>query len=212
MMQRVFAFAVLLLLGLGLLGPVSSTLAVGQELTHIKNAPESYKKRVAAFSKILRKEKDRNSRIEKAMKLARDRKSAHRIDAIEFLGKVRAPQAADTLIACVRDANVREFAIYALGEIRPKKAVPTLIHSLSDPDVKVRGNAEHALQKIIKRDFGYGFDDKPAQREASIQKIKEWWQANESTFVVREETLEEKQEAEEAWQKYGEQYIHDLSR
>jgi hypothetical protein len=178
----------------------------------LSNAPDSYKKRILAFRKMMRKEPDRASKIALAIKLVRNPKSKFRIDAINFLTETRAQESVPVLIQQVRDPAVEEFAIFALGEVRSAKSVPVLIESLSSENENARGNAERALAKVTRTSFSYTYSASPEQRKTSIREIEQWWKKNKTTFVLRDETPEERKAADEAWEKYGKQYISDLSR
>jgi HEAT repeat protein len=134
------------------------------------------------------------------------------MDAIEFLGAVRAKEGVLPLIEIVSDVRAREFALYALGEIRDGRAIPALIDSLSDPSENVRGNGYRALEKTTKKSFAYRYDAPSAERAAGIEKIRQWWNENSATFKVQEVTPAEAVEADSAWRRFGQQYLRDLSR
>jgi hypothetical protein len=178
----------------------------------LANAPSYYRKRVIEFRNLLRKETTREAKVRKAVSIAKDPRSKYLRDAIEFLGVVRAKEAVPALIDISNVPNETEFAVHALGEIRDARAVPTFIRLLSDESDNVRGNAYRALEKTTKRSFSYRYDDVPDARASSIAEIQRWWAANSSTFKVQEATSAEAAEAEEAWQKFGRQYLQDLNR
>jgi hypothetical protein len=178
----------------------------------LSRAPESYKKRLIEFRNILRKEPSREAKIKKATELAKKLTSPFRIDAVNFLAEIRARESVSDLIALAKDPEVKEFAVYALGELRSEKAVPALIAALGDPSENVRGNAEQAIKRITRISFSYRYSDAPAQRRRAIEEISRWWEKSKNQFKVRDETPEEMKEAEEAWEKYGKQYVQDLSR
>ncbi|MFH1018665.1 MAG: HEAT repeat domain-containing protein [Pseudomonadota bacterium] len=183
--------------------------ALDADLTH---APESYRKRVVEFRNMIRREPTRAAKVRKATELARKVSSPYRKDSINFLVETRARESLPVLLDLTNDAEVREFAIYGLGELRSQNAGPTLIRFLSDGSDNVRGNAERALKKITRVSFSYRYSDPPATRQRGIREIQDWWQKNKEHFTVKEETPEERKEAEEAWDKYGKQYVQDLSR
>ncbi len=183
--------------------------ALDADLTH---APESYKKRVVEFRNIIRREPTREAKVKKAIELARTASSPYRSDAINFMAETRAKECIPTLLQLVQDSEVREFAIYALGELRSVDSIPLLIGLLSDNSENVRGNAERALKKITRASISYRYSDAPAMRRREILEVQNWWKKNKESFTIKEETPEEQKEAEEAWAKYGKQYIRDLSR
>lgn len=178
----------------------------------LKSAPDYYRRRVIEFRNILRKESTRETKVKKALSIAADPKSKYRRDAIAFLGDVRAKEAVPVLIQIAKERNEREFSLHALGEIRNARAVPVLIHYLSDPSENVRGNAYRSLEKTVKKTFSYRYDDAPSLRLISVKEIEHWWEQNSATFRVQELSKAEAQEAEDAWQKYGRQYLQDLNR
>ncbi len=164
------------------------------------------------FRNLLRKEPTRETKVKKALSIAADPKSKYRRDAVAFLGDVRAKEAVPVLIEIAKERNEREFSIHALGEIRDARTDPALIRYLSDPSENVRGNAYRSLEKTLNNTFSYRYDDAPSLRLISVKEIEHWWEQNSTTFRVQEPSKAEAQEAEEAWQKYGRQYLQDLSR
>ncbi|MFH1263076.1 MAG: HEAT repeat domain-containing protein [Pseudomonadota bacterium] len=178
----------------------------------LKNTPASYRKRVLEFRQILRKEPNREAKIKRAIALAIDPKSKFRPDAIDFLGDVRAREAVPALLTTARDAPVREFALHTLGELRDARTIPVFILYLDDENDNVRGIAYKGIANLIKQPFFYRYNAPKDERAKSIEEIQRWWQENHSTYRMEEPSGEEKKQAEEAWRKYGEQYLHDLSR
>lgn len=74
--------------------------------------------------------------------------------AARHLGKIRAPQAVEYLIAMLQedhDPDVRMTAAYALGEIGRSDASHALISALADSDHTVRKSAGEALGKMRER-------------------------------------------------------------
>lgn len=178
----------------------------------LAEAPAYYRKRVVAFRNMLRKETTREAKVQKAIAIAKRPKSKYVRDSIEFLGSVRSKKAVPVLLDLCRRRSEREFALHALTEIRDARALPSFVNYLSDPSRNVRGNAYRGFARTTKRTFSYRYDDAPDQRQKGIEEIKTWWEQNRATFVVPETTKDEAQEAEDAWKKYGQGYLHDLSR
>ena len=219
MARTIFACVVFFLLSLPV--PVNSLWAADPgakgELTYnpdvdLEKAPASYRERVKKFRGLLRNEKTRQEKIALAMSLAQKTRSPFRIDAINFLADVRAEEATGVLISLAPNAEVREFVLYALGRIRDPKTVPVLIQYLTDESDNVRGNAQGALERILGWDLGFSYSDSPSDRLAGVKRLKAWWKSNGATFKPAQPTVEEKKEAEEAWKKFGEPYLNDLSR
>ncbi len=195
--------------------PVVSAKSTYNPDVDLAEAPAFYRKRVIQFRNVLRRQKSRSGQIRKAVQLAGNPSSRYQKDAIGFLAEVRSKEAVMSLIKLSKmrkHREVREFMIHALGEIRDPRAMNVLIWGLSDVNENVRGNAQRALQNLTRTDFIYQYDDSTERREKGIREIREWWRKMAPTFKVQEETQEEQKLAEDNWQKYGQQYLHDLSR
>lgn len=176
------------------------------------DAPASYKERQKKFNQLITREKNRTSLTKLAIAMAKDPGSEFRIDAINLLAEVKPKEAVEPLLDASKDPNVREFAIFALGEIPSEKPIPQLIKFLDDPSENVRGNAYQALRKILGLNFRYDYTSAGLKRKEGIADIQSWWDHNKENFKVRERTPEELKAAEQNWEIYGKQYIHDLDR
>lgn len=222
MQIRTFA---LLVATLALISPPRYTSALGDPATRksavdstytpdvdLKTAPEFYRKRVIAFRNLLRREGTRAKQVQKAIELVQTKKSPYRQDAIDFLSEVRAPEAVPVLIRAAVDPDVREFSLYALAVFNDLRAIPTLIRYLRDDRENVRGNAQQSLEKITRMNFSYRYSDSPKDRAVALREIETWWERAGPTFKPHQETPQEKTAAEEAWEKYGKMYLHDLGR
>ncbi len=174
----------------------------------LSKAPADYRKRVTEFRNILRKEPDRKAKVEKAIALANHKKSPYRRDAIDFLGEVRAREAIPALSALYKEEDLRDGVIYSLGRTGSLNAVPTLIKGLYDTNENVRGNSQHAIEKIVRTNFAYNYFDPVKKRNADAEQIRKWWNENRKTLRITEPTEEEKVAAEEAWEKYGKDYLN----
>ncbi len=73
-----------------------------------------------------------------------------RLKAVEALGKIRAREAVDHLMVCLKDPSmgVRAKAAWALGQCRDKRSVASLVIALHDPVENVRESACLALQAM----------------------------------------------------------------
>ncbi len=179
----------------------------------LKDAPQYYRERVQKFRNILRKEKSKNAKIDRALAMARSLKSPFRKDALNFLADLRVERAVPLLTRLTSDPEVQEFALYALGQIGTEKSVEVLIQNLKSPNEKMRGISENSLRKISGVNFSYRYGDSPRRRKEGIQEIELWWKKEKKKgFQPRKLTSQEAEEAKSAWEQYGVEYLHDLSR
>ena len=74
------------------------------------------------------------------------------------------------------DPSVRIQAIHHAGQAKDPQAVPYLVDRLSDSDSDVRFFAIVALQKITGQTMGYDFYAPSPQRDAAIQRWRQWLQ------------------------------------
>ncbi|RCS55940.1 hypothetical protein DTL42_00685 [Bremerella cremea] len=71
----------------------------------------------------------------------------------------------------------RIMAIRAIESVKDFESVPDLIYALSDPDPRVAIEARDALRFVSRKIDGFGMpsDPTPPEREAAIQKWKDWY-------------------------------------
>lgn len=178
----------------------------------LDQAPVYYRKRVIRFRNLLRQEPTKEAKVAKALSIAKNPKSPFRKDAITFLGDVKAKETVGDLIGLSKDREVREFTLFALTRMPEKRVIPLFIGYLMDANENVRGNAERGLRQVTHVDFSYSYNDPVKKRSNDAKGIQKWWKQNEPTFAVVQQTPEEIKQAEEAWGKYGLQYLQDLNR
>lgn len=80
------------------------------------------------------------------------------------LGKLRCPQAVDTLVGLLDDEDVQGHAIMALGKLRAVRAKPRIEPFLNSPRAWVRREAKKALERIDKSPTTYGNVPSPARK------------------------------------------------
>lgn len=173
---------------------------------------QSLAQRQAAFHSILKKEKTPELKAKRVRIIAKDKKSKFRVDAINYLIDEKSPTTGLLMVNLAKDPDVREFALYGIGELELYEATPLLIRYMRDDNRNNRGNAYRALQKLYPRDFNVEFhhDDPEYTRERVVQNVVSWWKTNRSRLKSRsmeKKTDQEKQEAEERWEKYGKDYL-----
>lgn len=176
----------------------------------LEGYPEYYRKRVLAFRKLIRRQKTRRAKINKAVQIINDSKSPYRKDALQFLIDVKAKSAAPAIIKAGENKDLRADAAYALGEIKNKKGIEFLLRCLYDANRNVRGNAILSLRKITKRQFGYDYSAPEEKRNKSALLWESWWVRNEKNFKIHDISDEEAKDAEEKWEKYGKKYIERI--
>lgn len=125
--------------------------------------------------------------IEKALT---DSSSLVRIRAVEVLWPVAPERGLRLLLAGVHDEDtwVRETAITQLAlcvkkpGVDGKEAIPTLISALDDPENVLPTTAMNILRKLTGQPWRIRLDTPPAERQAAIQRWKDWWQANQGRY------------------------------
>lgn len=104
-----------------------------------------------------------------------------RFVAATSLGRAGHPAAAEPLEIALRDdadAQVRRAAARSLGQIGAWRSIPVLIEALGAGDWLVASDANDALRKITKRDFGWRVDLGDAGRAELLRDAREWWKAH----------------------------------
>lgn len=173
---------------------------------------ETLSQRQTAFQSLLKKEKTEEARNKKIHSIAMDKKSRFRVDAINEMIDHKMLGSGPIMVTLTKDPQVREFAIYGVGELGVYEATPLLIRYMRDDNRNNRGNAFRALQKLYPRDFNFEFhhDDPEYTRNLTVEKVEGWWKVNRTRLKsqsLEKKSDQEKQEAEERWEKYGKEYL-----